>query len=195
MYLRPASRFAKIVTGSLRMSNRRLIGLAARLCCLGVSTVFLAGAGCGSGGSSGSSGSSGPGGSSAPSAEPSTEKPGGLSGAAALSRGSGGGAGGGASEPSLPLQFSGNGSESSVAFLVNTGTVTVYYTYNCSSAGDSGDFAADMISGPPSSPTDDQSIANLNRVGESDGWISTTVNPQAVGSSYYFRSAPDAAGA
>ena len=125
------------------MSNPRLIGLAARLCCLGVATVFLAGAGCKSGGSGGS------GGSGAPSAQPSTEKPGDLSRAAALARGSGGGAGG----PGLPVQFSGNGGAYSVPFLINTGTVTVYYAYNCSSAGGSGNFAADMISGSPSTRT------------------------------------------
>ncbi len=155
------------------MSNPRLIGLAARLCCLGVATVFLAGAGCKSGGSGGS------GGSGAPFAQPSTEKPSELNRAAASPRVRGRGRGTG-----LPVQFSGNGSEYSVPFLINTGTVTVYYAYNCSSAGGSGNFAADMISGSASSPNDDQSIANLNGVGESGGWISTTVNPQTVGSYY-----------
>jgi hypothetical protein len=85
--------------------------------------------------------------------------------------------------PKVLLQLSGSGIQNSAPFLVNSGTVTVKYTYDCSSAGGSGNFIADLEAGNQASlGSDDQSIANA--LGASGG-ATTTVYPQDVGAEYH----------
>lgn len=81
-----------------------------------------------------------------------------------------------------PLQFSGTGSDVSEQFLVNVDSVSAQYSYDCSAAGGSGDFAADLVSGDPSSPNyDDENIVSTSGPGSS---ATVTVDPQDVGSHY-----------
>lgn len=85
--------------------------------------------------------------------------------------------------PVVLLKMSGNGIENSAPFLVTSGTLTVTYSYDCSSFGGSGNFIADLESGNQASlDSDDQSIANALGSG---GSATTTIYPQDVGSDYY----------
>jgi hypothetical protein len=85
--------------------------------------------------------------------------------------------------PTVLFQLSGSGIENSSPFVVNSGTVTVHYTYNCASAGGTGNFIADLETGDQSSlNSDDQSIANALGA---DGSVTTTVYPQDVGAEYH----------
>ena len=96
----------------------------------------------------------------------------------------GGGLSAGTSTPrsGTPLQFSGTGSGVSEQFLVNVDSVSAQYSYDCSAVGGSGNFAADLISGDPSSQNyDDESIVSTSGPGSS---ATVTVNPQNVGSYY-----------
>lgn len=84
--------------------------------------------------------------------------------------------------PTVVFSLAGSGIENSAPFPVNSGTLTVRYTYNCAAMGTS-NFIADMISGSPSGLNyDDQSIANALGAGGSE---TTTVYPQDVGSDYH----------
>jgi hypothetical protein len=84
--------------------------------------------------------------------------------------------------PVVLLIMSGSNIQNSAPFTVNNGTLTVKYSYDCSSQG-TGNFIADLISGTPSSLNyDDQSIANALGAG---GTTTTTIYPQNVGSQYH----------
>jgi len=96
----------------------------------------------------------------------------------------GSGSGSGEAAPGLPVLFSGSGNNASQLFLVNTGTVTVWYAYDCSSAGGSGNFAASMIAGGGAAQ-DNQQFADAEDSSGSGGWLSQSVSPQDVGSEYY----------
>jgi hypothetical protein len=81
--------------------------------------------------------------------------------------------------------FSGSGIRNSAPFTVNSSSVTVRYSFDCSGAGGEGNFIADMISGSPGSDNyDDQSIANQLGSGNSQ---TTTIYPQDQGSSYHLQ--------
>jgi hypothetical protein len=81
------------------------------------------------------------------------------------------------------IKFSGNGIRNSAPFVVNSSTVTAHYRYDCSAFGTAGNFAADMISGNPSSlSSDDQSIANALGM---RGSQTTTLYPTNLGSRYH----------
>ncbi len=85
--------------------------------------------------------------------------------------------------PKVLFSLSGSGIENSAPFVVNSGTVTVHYTYNCASAGGTGNFIADLETGDQSSlNSDDQSIANALGAG---GSVTTTVYPQDAGAEYH----------
>jgi hypothetical protein len=77
------------------------------------------------------------------------------------------------------LRLSGSGIQNSAPFTVNSGTLTVTYSYDCSSFGSSGNFIADLETADQS---DDQSIANALGSG---GTTTTTIYPQDVGASYH----------
>jgi hypothetical protein len=84
---------------------------------------------------------------------------------------------------SVLLRMSGSGIQNSAPFLVTSGTLTVRYSYDCSSSGGSGNFVADLETGNQSSlSSDDQSIANALGTG---GSATTTVYPQDTGSDYH----------
>jgi hypothetical protein len=98
--------------------------------------------------------------------------------------GGGGGLSAATSTPGsgTPLQFSGTGSGVSEQFLVNVDTVSAQYTYDCSAAGGSGDFSADLVSGDPSSQNyDDENIVSTSGPGSS---ATVTVSPQNLGGYY-----------
>ena len=79
--------------------------------------------------------------------------------------------------------LSGNGIANSVPFLVTASPVTATYTYDCSAAGGSGNFIADMETPNQSSlSSDDQSIANALGAG---GTATTTLYPTDTGQNYY----------
>lgn len=81
------------------------------------------------------------------------------------------------------IQFSGSGARTSGLLLVNTPAVTVAYGDDCTSAGGSGNFIADMISGSPSSANYDlQGSASESGPGRT---ATLTVFPQDAGSDYY----------
>ncbi|MGI9008783.1 MAG: hypothetical protein ACR2FU_21780 [Streptosporangiaceae bacterium] len=83
------------------------------------------------------------------------------------------------------LTFSGNGVRNSQPFLVNTQSVIAKYHFDCSGAGGSGNFIADMISGKPGSANSDyQSIANAL---SATGSQTTTLYPTAQGSYYHLQ--------
>jgi hypothetical protein len=85
--------------------------------------------------------------------------------------------------PVVLIRLSGNGIENSPPVVVNSGTLTVKYSYDCSSAGGSGNFIADLQTPDQASlSSDDQSIANALGAG---GSATTTIYPQDVGSKYY----------
>jgi hypothetical protein len=99
------------------------------------------------------------------------------------------GAGGGeGTPPGVIKSFHGNGSRNSAPFPVNVSVVTVDYSYDCSSVGGSGSFAADMISVSPQ--YDDQLIANA--VG-ARYWARLALYPQNAGSNYRLRVSSDCA--
>jgi hypothetical protein len=76
--------------------------------------------------------------------------------------------------------LSGQGIANSAPFLVPASPVTVTYTYNCSAAGGSGNFIADLRT--PDQSGDDQSIANALGAG---GTVTTSVYPASTGQDYY----------
>jgi nucleoid-associated protein YgaU len=79
--------------------------------------------------------------------------------------------------------LSGNGIANSVPFLVTASPVTATYTYDCSAAGGSGNFIADMETPNQSSlSSDDQSIANALGAG---GTATTTLYPTDTGQNYH----------
>jgi hypothetical protein len=81
------------------------------------------------------------------------------------------------------LYMSGNGIKNSSPIRVTSGTLTAYYSYNCASAGGTGNFIADLETpNQGAANSDDQSIANALGSG---GTASTTIYPQDVGSQYY----------
>jgi hypothetical protein len=81
------------------------------------------------------------------------------------------------------IRFSGSGIRNSAPFVVNSSVVKAHYSYDCSAAGGSGNFIADMISGSPSSlSSDDQPIANALGSGGSQ---TTTLYPANQGSRYH----------
>jgi hypothetical protein len=85
--------------------------------------------------------------------------------------------------PKVLLRMSGNQDQNSAPFPVNSGTLTVHYSYDCSAYGTQGNFIADLITGDEGSASyDDQEIANA--LGES-GRDVTTLYPQDVGSDYH----------
>ncbi|HYB88391.1 MAG TPA: DUF732 domain-containing protein [Streptosporangiaceae bacterium] len=85
--------------------------------------------------------------------------------------------------PVVLLRLSGNGIENSGPVMVTQSTLQVHYTYDCSSAGGSGNFIADFEAGNQASlNSDDQSIANALGSG---GSASTTIYPQDTGSEYH----------
>jgi hypothetical protein len=85
--------------------------------------------------------------------------------------------------PKVLIRLSGSGIENSRPFLVQSGTVTVRYSYDCASDGGSGNFIADLETGNQAAPgSDDQSIANALSAG---GSATTTVYPQDPGSEYH----------
>jgi hypothetical protein len=85
--------------------------------------------------------------------------------------------------PMVLVSLSGSGIANSQPVTVTSGTLTVRYSYNCSSFGGSGNFIADFQTPDQSSlSSDDQQIANV--VGAS-GSATTTIYPQNVGSRYY----------
>jgi hypothetical protein len=84
--------------------------------------------------------------------------------------------------PKVLLSFSGSGIGNSAPFTVDSGTLTVHYTYDCSSQG-TGNFIADLETGNQASlNSDDQSIANALGAG---GTVTTHVFPQNLGSDYH----------
>lgn len=81
------------------------------------------------------------------------------------------------------INFSGADIRNSPPFKVGDGPVSVSYNYDCSQFGSQGNFAADMISGDPSSlDSDDQIIANKLGNGGSD---TTTLYPTNPGGDYH----------
>ena len=59
------------------------------------------------------------------------------------------------------LRLSGSGIQNSAPFTVSSGTLTVHYSYDCSSFGSASKFVADLETGNQASlDSDDQSIAN-----------------------------------
>lgn len=94
--------------------------------------------------------------------------------------------------PNLPVKFSGQGIVYSAQFLVNTETVTVDYTYDCSAAG-SVKFVADIISdyhGPGLFPVphEDAYQQITNRIANASGaagWRSTTVHLHQASDEYF----------
>jgi hypothetical protein len=84
--------------------------------------------------------------------------------------------------PKVLLNFSGSGIENSAPFTVGS-QETVNYSFNCSSFGQSGNFAADLEYGNQASlNSDDQPIANQLAP---SGQATTTVYPQDPGQQYY----------
>jgi hypothetical protein len=85
--------------------------------------------------------------------------------------------------PVVLLNTSGSGIQNSAPFTVRNSALTVTYSYDCSSFGQSGNFIADLVSGSPASlGYDDQSIANALGTG---GSAVTTVYPANTGSQYH----------
>jgi hypothetical protein len=85
--------------------------------------------------------------------------------------------------PAVLLSMSGSGIRNSAPFTVNSGTLTVTYSYDCSGAGGTGNFIADLNTPNQGSlSSDTQSIANALGSG---GTATTTIYPQNVGSQYY----------
>jgi hypothetical protein len=85
--------------------------------------------------------------------------------------------------PKVLLNMTGSGIQNSAPFMVSGSQVTVTYSFNCASAGGSGNFIADLEYGNQSSPnSDDQSIANQLAP---SGQATTTVYPQDPGNDYY----------
>src|SRR5260370_17584515 len=78
--------------------------------------------------------------------------------------------------PTVLLDMSGTGIQNSAPFTVNSGTVTVKYSYDCSGFGGSGNFIASLDTGDQSSlSSDSQSIPNALGPG---GSPTTTPSPQ-----------------
>lgn len=103
---------------------------------------------------------------------------------AKLSLASGEGSGGGSNGLSVPVQASAYGSATTVPFMVNDSTLSVSYSYDCSSTGGSG-FVADMISGSLDNPgSDDEPIANESGTSNS---ATVTVNPQDTPGNYFLK--------
>ena len=192
MYVRSAGPFAKVVMRNSRMSDPRLIWTAMRglpCLCLAVTATLLGAASCG------------PASPTSPAVSPRSTVP--TPPTASLSPPSGtynklsalSGQGGGpdySNLPNLPVEFSGQGILLSTQFLVNTGTVTVDYTYDCSAAG-SVKFVADIISdyhGPGLFPVphEDAYQQITNRIANASGaagWRSTTVYLHQVSDEYF----------
>ena len=85
--------------------------------------------------------------------------------------------------PVVLLSMSGSGIQNSAPFTVNSGTLTVKYSYDCSGFGGSGNFIADIETGDQASlSSDNQTIANALGAG---GTATTTVYPQNVGAQYH----------
>lgn len=79
--------------------------------------------------------------------------------------------------------MSGNGIYTGPPFNVGSQPLTVSYSYDCSSFGQSGNFIADLLNGNQSQlGSDDQPIAN--QLGMS-GSQTVTVYPQNPGADYY----------
>jgi len=95
------------------------------------------------------------------------------------------GAPGGGTPSNVIKSFDGNGSRNSASFLVNADTVMVDYSYDCSSVGGSGSFAADMISVSPGSLGYDEHLI-ANEVGVRDS-ARLTLYPQQAGGNYRLR--------
>jgi hypothetical protein len=92
--------------------------------------------------------------------------------------------GGGSSGYSVPVKASGDGSESTVPFMVSDSVLLVSYSFDCSASGGSG-FTADLISGSAASPgSDDESIADES--GTSDT-ASVTLSMQDTPGDYYLQ--------
>lgn len=88
-----------------------------------------------------------------------------------------------AAGPTVLLSLSGSGIENSAPFLVTESQLTVTYSYDCASAGGTGNFIADLQSGNQSSlGSDDQSVANALGAG---GTVTTTIYPQNPGTDYH----------
>jgi hypothetical protein len=86
-------------------------------------------------------------------------------------------------KPVVLVSMSGNGIQNSAPVNVTQSTLTVTYSYDCSSFGGSGNFIADFISGDPNAGNyDDQQIAN--QLG-SGGSVTTTIYPQNVPGQYH----------
>lgn len=85
--------------------------------------------------------------------------------------------------PRVLIRFDGSGIRNSVPFNVGSGALTVHYSFNCASFGQSGNFQADLLYGNQSSlSSDDQPIANALAM---SGSQTTTVYPQDSGKDYY----------
>jgi hypothetical protein len=81
------------------------------------------------------------------------------------------------------IRFAGSGIKNSAPFNVGSGPLTVTYTFNCSSFGQSGNFQADLLYGNQASlNSDDDQIANDLAL---HGGQTTTVYPQDAGKAYY----------
>ncbi len=194
-----AGKFAEASQGGLMMNDPRLMWSVSRglryLCLAAIVGVTVAGCPSPSPNAQNapSGGSSAPpasGGSSAPPASGSSAPPasnpaiGTDTGSNKLALRSGTGSGGGSSGLSVPVEASAYGSATTVPFMVNSSTLSVYYYYDCSSTGGSG-FTADMISGSPDNPgSDDESIADVPDPSGSD---TVTVNPQDTPGEYYLQ--------
>jgi hypothetical protein len=87
------------------------------------------------------------------------------------------------SKPHVLIRFAGSGIKNSAPFNVGSGPLTVHYSFNCASFGQSGNFVADLLWGNQSSlSSDDQSIANALAM---SGATTTTIYPQDPGKDYY----------
>jgi Protein of unknown function (DUF732) len=85
--------------------------------------------------------------------------------------------------PVVLLRLSGNGIANSGPVMVTQSSLTVHYTYDCSSFGGSGNFIADFETANQASlSSDDQTIANALGAG---GSATTTIYPQNTGSQYH----------
>jgi hypothetical protein len=88
-----------------------------------------------------------------------------------------------AAAPKVLIRFAGSGIENSAPFNVGSGPLTVHYSFNCASFGQSGNFVADLLYGSQSSlNSDDLPIANGLAM---SGAQTTTVYPQDPGRDYY----------
>jgi hypothetical protein len=88
-----------------------------------------------------------------------------------------------AARPRVLIRFDGSGIRNSAPFKVGSGPLTVRYSFDCSSFGQAGNFAADLLNGNQASlNSDDLSIANALAM---SGHQVTTVYPQNPGADYH----------